>query len=191
MMAGKGFKRIYNLSGGIKAWKNETAIGPPDLGLGLFSGAETGEQAIIIGFGLEHGLREFYLDMDAKVSSPAAKTLFKKLADIEIIHQEQLVALYNQISGDSIAITEFDQEQVQPAMEGGLSTTEYLELFNPDLEQEQEILSLAISIEAQALDLYERAADQATEETTRKALKQIASEERVHIGLLTKQIDEI
>lgn len=191
MMAGKGFKRIYNLSGGIKEWQNETAIGPPDLGLDLFTGAETSEQTIIIGYGLEQGLREFYLEMATQVSGAGSKGLLTRLADIEILHQQQLVALYNQVSGTELSRADFETKRVQPAMEGGLTTTEYLRRFNPDLEQEQDILGLAMSIEAQALDLYERGADQATDTAIRDVLKQIAREERAHIGQLAKHIDEM
>jgi rubrerythrin len=191
MMAGKGFKRIYNLSGGMKAWQNETAIGPPELGLDLFTGAETSEQTIIIGYGLEQGLREFYLEMAAQVSSLGSKSLFTRLADIEILHQQQLVALYKQVSGTELSRTDFETKLVQPAMEGGLTTTEYLLRFNPDLEQEQDILGLAMSIEGQALDLYERGADQTTDTAIRDILKQIAREERSHIAQLAKHIDEM
>ena len=40
MLAGKGFSRVYNLSGGIKAWEKATAIGPEDLGMEFFTGKE-------------------------------------------------------------------------------------------------------------------------------------------------------
>jgi len=39
MLAGKGFKVVYNLSGGIKAWRSGKAVGQEDLGLDLFSGS--------------------------------------------------------------------------------------------------------------------------------------------------------
>ncbi len=190
-MAGKGFKRIYNLSGGIKGWNNETAIGPPELGLTLFTGAETTEETLIIGYGLEHGLRQFYLQMAGRVGTPKAQALFTRLADIEIIHQQQLVALYTLITGTEISPEDFETKLSQPAMEGGLTTEEYLQRFNPDLEKEEDILSLAMSIEAQALDLYSRAATQATSTASSNILKQIANEERAHIGQLAKYIDEM
>ncbi len=190
-MAGKGFKRIYNLAGGIKAWQNETAIGPPDLGLTLFTGVENTEQAIIIGYGLEHGLRQFYVDMAQTVSAAGSQVLFTRLADIEILHQQQLVDLHNRMNGTTVSMADFDIEMVQPSMEGGLTTDEYLQIFNPDLEKEQDILSLAMSIEAQALDLYERAADRATDAGIKDVLKQIAREERAHIAQLAQHFDEL
>lgn len=190
-MAGKGFKQIYNLSGGIKAWENQIAIGPVEQGLELFYGLETVEQVLIVGYGLEHGLREFYLKMKDRVSGDRAKELFEKLADIEILHQKQLLALYETVTGTTMSMEEFDKKLVQPSMEGGLSTEQYLKLFAPDLEKENDILSLAMSIEAQALDLYSRAADQFDDDSTKKVLGQIANEERAHIASLANYIDEL
>lgn len=191
MMAGKGFDKVYNLSGGIKAWNNEVAIGPQDIGLELFTGQESAEETIIIGFGLEHGLREFYLDMKERVSSSKAQTLFNKLADIEILHQQHLLEMYQQLTGSHDSMEDFKARKVQPSMEGGLTTEQYLNIYRPDLESEQDILSLAMAIEAQALDLYQRAADRAEQESTKNALQQIANEERAHIARLAKYIDEM
>ena len=191
MLAGKDFKEVYNLSGGIKAWNSETAVGPPDLGLHLFSGKESVEETIIIGFGLEQGLREFYLDMVTRVAGEGAKSLFSKLADIEILHQEHLVKLYRTITGTTVSIEEFSTNTVEPAMEGGLSTQDYLNLYSPDLESEQDILSLALSIEAQALDLYQRAADKSPNENSKKVLQQIANEERSHMDRLANYLDAL
>jgi len=191
MLSGKGFKNVYNLSGGIRAWNNEIAVGPPDLGLHLFSGKESTEETIIVGFGLEQGLREFYLDMANRVKSAEVKSLFTKLADIEILHQEYLFKLYQDITGTTVSMEDFSTGAVQPAMEGGLSTEEYLNLYNPDLESEQDILSLALSIEAQALDLYQRAADNDPDENSRKVLQQIANEERAHMDRLAHYLDAL
>ena len=94
MLAGKGFSKVYNLSGGIKAWNKEVAVGAEETGLHLFTRNETPEEAVIVGFGLEMGLREFYLSMQAKATRESTKALFGKLADIEILHQQRLVELY-------------------------------------------------------------------------------------------------
>lgn len=191
MLSGKGFKNVYNLSGGIKAWNKEIAVGPPDLGLHLFSGKESAEETIIVGFGLEQGLREFYMDMANRVASDEAKSLFTKLADIEILHQKHLFKLYQDITGTTASMENFATSTVQPAMEGGLSTEEYLNLYTPNLESEQDILSLALSIEAQALDLYQRTAENDPDENSRKVLQQIANEERAHMDRLANYLDAL
>jgi len=189
MMAGKGFTKLYNLSGGIKAWDSEVAIGSPELGLELFSGTESPEQTIIIGYGLEQGLRDFYLEMQKNVTSQKAKDMFQMLADIELQHEKQLLKLYKEMTGSSISEETFQTDKVQPAMEGGLTTEQYLERFSPDLESELDILSLAISIEGQALDLYQRASNRAEQENVKTVLRHIANEERGHIKKLTEYLD--
>lgn len=174
------------MSGGIKAWGKEMAVGSEDTGLHLFAGVASSEEAIITGFGLETGLRDFYLSMQKKVSREATKSLFGKLADIELLHQEQLVKLYAEITG--ISVSAFAEKIAEPAMEGGLTTEEYLRLYKTDLDSELEVLGLALAIEAQALDLYVRAAERGG--NSRKVLLRIAEEERSHIARLSQYIDQ-
>lgn len=190
MLSGKGFQKIYNLSGGIKAWGKEVAVGPEDVGLRLFDRAASGEEAIIIGFGLEMGLRDFYLAMQKRVAREATQTLFGKLAAIEILHQEQLVQLYGEITGRQLSVADFAAKIAEPAMEGGLTTEEYLQLYKTDLDSESEVLSLALAIEAQALDLYLRAAEKSTDADSERVLRRIAAEERSHIARLSHSIDQ-
>jgi len=191
LLAGKGFKEIYNLSGGIKAWKKEVAVGAEDVGLHLFSGGTSPEEAIITGFGLEAGLRDFYVSMQKKVTKESTKALFTMLADIEILHQERLVKLYAERTGVNISREDFAQKIAGPAMEGGLTTEEYLQLYQTDLESETEVLGMALAIEAQALDLYSRAAQRSkNHEGVQEVLLQIAEEERSHIARLSDYMDQ-
>ncbi len=189
MLAGKGFAKVYNLSGGIKAWKKQVAVGDEETGLHLFTASETPEEVIVIGFGLEMGLRDFYLSMQSKVSLEPTKLLFGKLADIEILHQQRLVELYREMTGTVMTVADFAEKIAEPAMEGGLTTEEYLQLYKVDLNSEVEVLGLALAIEAQALDLYLRAAEQSTNDKTKEVLFQIAEEERNHIARLSSYID--
>lgn len=189
MLAGNGYNNIYNLTGGIKAWEKEVAVGDEETGLHLFTREESPEEAIIIGFGLEMGLRDFYLSMLPKVALESTKSLFQKLADIEILHQQRLVELYREMTGTVLSIEEFTEKIAEPAMEGGLTTEEYLQLYKIDLNSELEVLGLAMAIEAQALDLYMRAAAKSKKSETRQVLLQIAEEERNHIDQLSSYID--
>ncbi len=191
MLSGKGFNKLYNLSGGINGWESEIAMGPQDSGLHLFDGAQSIEETLTIGFGLEQGLREFYLSMISQVTSDEAKKLFTMLADIEILHQNQIVDLHNKISGESSGHGDFLAKVIEPAMEGGISTDDYINLYSPDLNRELDILSLAMSIEAQALDLYSRAADKEENIEIKGALQQIADEERSHIERLAEYIEKL
>jgi sulfur-carrier protein adenylyltransferase/sulfurtransferase len=185
MLAGKGWEQVYNLAGGIKAWEDEKAAGPEDVGLHLFSGAESAAETLVTAWALEEGLRTFYESMTGKVRSEAAARLFLQLAGIEVKHQERILAEYRKVSGRTVSREEFARTIVTPAMEGGMPTEEYLERYRPDMESPGEIVSLAMAIEAQALDLYERAAARAAAEA-RAVLSQIADEERAHLEQLGK-----
>lgn len=191
MLSGKGYQNLYNVSGGIHAWGKQTAIGPQDAGMYLFDELTDIESAIVIGFGLEEGLRDFYLKMVEKADDKEAKKLFTMLADIEIMHQKQLLTIYSDATGKSADMEEFSSRVHNPAMEGGLSTDEYIARYYSDLNKVTDILDLAMSIEAQALDLYFRAAEKAADEKVKKALKQIEKEERTHIEKLAEYMDNV
>jgi len=191
MLAGKGFTDVINMSGGIKAWNSNTAIGSEDLGLHLFNGRETPLETLIVAYSLEEGLREFYVSMIPEVKNNAAKQLFEKLADIELKHQDRILREYCKISGSAVKRDEFEKDVVAPAMEGGLTTEEYLKLYAPDLEVAAEVISLAMAIEAQALDLYQRASEKAASAQSKDALMQIANEERAHLAQLGGLFDEL
>ena len=189
MLAGKGFTDVINMAGGIKAWNSNKAIGPEDLGLDLFTGQETPRETLIVAYSLEEGLREFYISMVPKVKNDNARQLFEKLSTIEVKHQDRIFAEYCKISGSDEDRDEFEKKVVAPAMEGGLTTDEYLKLYDPDLEVAEEVISLAMAIEAQALDLYQRASEKAASEESSAALMQIAGEERAHIEQLGKLLE--
>lgn len=191
MLSGKGFSQIYNLAGGFKSWNSETAFGAEDLGLAFFEGAESPQTNLTVAYSLEQGLRDFYLSMIPEIKNDDAKNLFRKLADIEINHQNRIFEEYIKVAPESVTRDVFEKSIVAQAAEGGLTTQEYLDLFKPDLESAVEIVDLAMSIEAQALDLYQRAAEKAGDQQSSQVLMQIAEEERVHLNELGKLMDRL
>ena len=190
-LAGKGFAEVYNLSGGIKAWKSEKAVGPDDHGLDLFSGKESPQETLVVAFGLEEGLRTFYEMMVQQVTNENARLLFGKLSGIEIKHQDRIFSEYLKLTGSSMSRDDFAKDVVPLAMESGLTTEEFLQRYQPDLENPVEIISLAMAIEAQALDLYQRAADRPVPAATKNALMQIATEERAHLEQLGRLFKDL
>ncbi|WP_321494333.1 rhodanese-like domain-containing protein [uncultured Desulfobacter sp.] len=191
MLAGKGFKQVINVSGGIKAWASEIAIGPQDLGVDLFSGREEPEDVLKVAYSLEQGLRDFYLALGGQAKNQKVKDLFAKLSEIELNHQKSIFQAYLDIGGETKKISqkEFESMVEVKALEGGLSTDQYLELFNPDLEKETDVISLAMSIEAQALDLYQRISLKIGNPESRQVVQKIANEEKAHIQSLGKLVD--
>lgn len=191
ILAGKGFDNVINLSGGIKAWNGDTAIGDVSLGLDLFTGEEAPEETLVVAYSMEQGLRDFYLLMVNKVKNEEARDLFKKMADIEIKHQNRIFREYLNVTDTDVDRETFEQNTLSHAIEGGLTTDEYIDRLKPDLESVSDIISMAMSIEAQALDLYQRAADNSKDSDSRKALLQIANEEQSHLAQLGKLMDTL
>ena len=74
-------------------------------------------------------------------------------------------------------------------MEGGLNTEEYMQLFNANLDSPSEVVGLAMSIEAQALDMYYRASENAQDPASREVLHRIALEEQEHLKLRGELFD--
>lgn len=191
MLSGKGFKQVYNVSGGIKAWQAKTAVGAQGLGMDLFSGKESAEDILKVAYSLEQGLQEFYVSMEGKAENSRVKSLFSKLSKIEVKHQLSLLNAFNGLGQDQVTQEEFEAMVTKKAMEGGLTTDQYLELFDPDLGSEIEVISLAMSIEAQALDLYQRVGVSLTQPQARDIIHKIADEEKSHLASLGKLMDEL
>ncbi len=191
MLSGKGFKQVYNVSGGIKAWQAKTAFGPQDLGMDLFSGRESAEDILKVAYSLEQGLRDFYLSMAKKAVNSRVASLFSKLSKIEIKHQNSLINAYNELGQARVTQEEFERMVATKAMEGGLTTDQYLERFGSDLGSETEVISLAMSIEAQALDLYQRAGEGLSQPRARDIIHTIANEEKAHLASLGRLMETV
>jgi rubrerythrin len=191
MLSGKGFKKVFNVSGGIKAWHSKTAIGPESLGIDLFDSIEAPLEVLKVAYSMEQGLREFYLTLGKETENERVKDLFSKLADIEVKHQMSIYIAYNNLSEKDVNKENFEKMVEKKALEGGLSTQEYLDLFKPDLNSPTDVISLAMSIEAQALDLYQRVSKKVENKQSRDIINKIANEEKAHLASLGKLMDSL
>lgn len=188
LLAGKGFTKVYNLAGGINAWQSQVAVGDQTEGLDLFSGDESVETTLMIAYGLEAGLRDFYLSMAEKAFVDPVRKLFGDLAKIEVKHQERLLDTYADLTGQPADRDHFEAT-MEGQLEGGLSTEAFLERFSIEVSSPVEVISMAMSIEAQALDLYQRAADKSTVSENKAAFHKIATEEKTHLKRLGDIMD--
>lgn len=191
MLAGQGYDSVLNLKGGFKAWNGEAAAGPEADGLELFSGSESLQELIITAYGLEHGLQELYESMQSKVDNQEVAQLFAKLANIEKSHKQSLFSEYQKLDAAIQDIQSFEEQVVVRALEGGLSTQEVLKRMQPDQESSTSVLELAMSIEAQAWDLYQRAADRQPDADGRALLEKLVDEEKAHLAQLGRLLEQL
>jgi len=190
LLSGQGFSDIINVAGGFNAWNSDVAFLGQEKGLALFDGVASVESALIVAYSLQAGLKDFYDTMAQKVDDGSARQLFHQLSQIEVKHQDRILEQYAALTGHATSRDKFESGPLPEVLEGGLTTEEYANLLMPSTDTLADIIELAMSIEAQALDLYLRASAKAQNEAGKQALIQIANEEKTHLARLGQLMEE-
>ena len=174
-LTGKGFHEVYNLKGGIQAWKGEKARGSEQLGMDLLKGDFTMEGVFRIAAAMETGLQRFYRLLAETFVDRELVELCSMLAEIETKHLESLKKLASEV-GSSIDMP--DENETPEALEGGYNVRAFLEKVKPQIETVPDALGVAIMLEAQAMDLYMRFSYESKEDVLRKVLDAIATKKK-------------
>lgn len=190
MLSGWGFKEVYNLAGGIKAFEGPKATGPNELNLSLIRGDETPVEIITLAYGMEKALQIFYETLLAQSQDQEMQALFGQLARVEVHHEQHLFSVYSQINPDAKDLESFEASLVPDTLEGGFDTKKFLEANQPYLETTPQVLDLAMMLETQALDLYLRFANRCKQSQTRDVLFSLAEEEKAHLARLGRLLEE-
>ena len=183
-LAGQGFEEVYNLSGGIAAWQGLKAIGPAEMGMIALRGDESPQEVIVLAYGMEQGLADFYARVLGMTQDSAVQKIIGKLVQVEEKHKDKLFALYQSLDPATHERAVFEQRIVSGVMEGGFTGEEFLEKNRPLLGTVENLLGLAMMLEAQALDLYSRYAQKVEDVQSRSVLHDIAEEEKGHLATL-------
>jgi sulfur-carrier protein adenylyltransferase/sulfurtransferase len=183
-LAGQGFEEVYNLKGGIAAWQGLKAFGPAEMGMIPLRGNETPQEVIVLAYGMEQGLADFYSKVSTLTHDLEAGEMIGKLVLIEEKHKDKLFALYQTLEPSTLDRKLFEDRVVSGVMEGGFTGEEFLEKNKPLLDTVENLLSLAMMLEAQALDLYTRYAQKVEDVQSRSVLHDIAEEEKGHLATL-------
>jgi rubrerythrin len=183
-LAGQGFEEVYNLSGGIAAWQGLKAFGPAEMGMIALRGDESPQEVIVLAYGMEQGLADFYKRVLGLIPDVEVKKVIGKLVQIEEKHKDRLFALYQSLEPATHERAVFEERIVSDVMEGGFTGEEFLEKNRPLLDTAENLLGLAMMLEAQALDLYTRYAQKVEDVQSRSVLHNIAEEEKAHLATL-------
>lgn len=172
---GQGFKEVYNLAGGIKAWEGGQAAGPEEAGLELLPPGAEYDEAAALAFAMEHGLQHFYLDLAAKNGDSPLGQTYQHLAGLEDNHKARLARAYQEKTGHPLQPPARDD-----LIEGGRRPA----AFTAALEQ-------AMGLEFQAQDLYLRLAYQSEVAASRELFFALAAEEKQHLDLLAQELERL
>ncbi len=189
LLAGQGFKEVYNLKGGIKAWRGVKAAGPEELNLDLVRGDEGPGEIIALAYGMERSLQIFYLTRGEKAQDQQLAALFKKLAAVEERHQQLLVELEKNID-PGMDLPALAVGGGPGILEGGFEVKEFTRKNESYLQTVAGVLEIAMMLETQALDLYLRFAAKLALDGARQTLFKIAGEEKAHLAALGRLLEE-
>jgi rubrerythrin len=183
-LTGKGFKQVYNLQGGIAAWQGQAASGPGEFGMLLLKGDETPQAIIALSYGLEEGLRRFYLGAVETVDEAAVVRLLSKLAEIEAKHKQRLYELYLAVESNPRDLSAFEAGIDRDLTEGGFDRDKLMAQSRSTFTSAAGVLDFAMMLEAQAMDLYMRYADKSEDQQVKAILFKMADEEKAHLKSL-------
>lgn len=190
MLSGQGFQKVYNLAGGIKAWQGMKVSGPAEVGMGLVTGEEAPAEMLRIVYGMEEGMRGFHERLCDRVDDAELSALCRELAEVEVEHKRKIFELYRKHGGTAESQEAFEEEVSSEMAETGTSTEELLEAYHTSTASTEDVLMLAMTLEAQALDLYLRYARRSESEDTRTVMEELAEQEKAHLAELGELMDE-
>lgn len=155
--------------------------GPLEVGMELVTGKESPAEMLLIAYAMEEGMRGFYEEMGSRVNDREAAQLFGDLAGMDVHHKEMIFGLFQRYQNEVCSIGELEERVLPKAMEGGMTTEELLSLNQSSLETTGDVLNLAMMLEAQAFDLYQRYAQRSADPKTKAVLHELADQEKGHL----------
>jgi sulfur-carrier protein adenylyltransferase/sulfurtransferase len=158
--------------------------GPPEMSLERLKGIETPQDIILFACGMEKNLGGFYTEVSGKTGDAETAQLLKKLAGIEEKHKDQLLDLYRSITEADDEGEAFETRVASGVLEGGLTTGEFMERVMGQEYSMDDVFSIAMMFEAQAMDLYMRYSEEIKEPDVKKLLHGLAQQEKEHLAAL-------
>ena len=180
-----GFSDCFNMSGGLLKWNGAEAIGDEQFGLEYFVNGDF-SSTFAMAYQMELNLKQFYLLLSEDCSTDAEKDMLNQMALFEDGHMAKLQSRYKNQYDSSAPL-----ENTAGILEGGIDPDEMRSALAGQLGSEENVLQLAMKLEAQALDLYSRLAREHKGDEIVLFFNEMAHEEQAHLQRLSKQLDKI
>lgn len=175
-----GVDDVLNMQGGIISYNGEQIEGHADAGLELFMDADF-TSAYELVFTMEAGLKNFYLTLADEATTDGERDLLLKMSRFEDAHMTRLAKKFGE--------ADFDTEST--ITEGGLDIEQMISYFGEQLGSREQILQLAMKLEAQAFDLYSRLAREHQGEEMEAFYQSMAADEHKHLLQVSKELDNL
>lgn len=191
-LEGAGFKQVYSMEGGIRAWEGLVAEKTPESGIAYFSPATKPEEMVALAWFLENGSRRFYAELSRTVKTGEISDLYAELASAEERHQTTLLDLYREFAGtrprDGFPKSVISVENEDDVMEGGMRVTDALEWVKG--KSATEILEISLALETNSYDLYLIMERRLKDEPSSRVFRILSDEEKQHLDRLGLLLEE-
>jgi sulfur-carrier protein adenylyltransferase/sulfurtransferase len=184
LLSGNGFKKVYDLKGGIKAWNGSVAKGPVELNMSIVRGDESVSEIVQLAFSMEHCLGLFYRRVREQSHDQELMELLDLLILVEDRHKKYIANLSGRLEPNGPNIDQLEAKVSGEVMEGGFDMQQFMKSNRLFLNAVPDLLDLAMMLETQALDLYLRFSQKISDSNTRDTLFKIADEEKGHLKAL-------
>jgi len=160
------------------------------MGMMFVKGDEKVKEIVLLAYGMEYGLEEFYSTLALESGDPEVTEILTRLSRVEENHQKKLFELYLTLGPDPVDRETFESKRVSEMMEGGFTTGEFLQQHRDTMNTVPEIVSIAMMLETQALDLYLRFSQKVKDEKSKNVLYEIGDEEKAHLEMLGRLLEK-
>ena len=191
MLSTAGFKEVYSMEGGLRAWDGLAATGVPDAGMARFPEDAPVEELIALAWSLEEGNRKFYTKLPELLVDQDAVELFQDLVIAEEHHQAVLADLHRKLTGRA-ADAAFPRSLAGPGisedvMEGGMNVSEALDWVRD--KKLADVLDLAMGLETNSYDLYVKMGRRGSDAKAKELFSQLSASEKEHLERLAGLLD--
>jgi rubrerythrin len=177
------------MSGGMQAWKGLRAEGVPEAGISFFSDADSPGDLIRLAWMLEEGSRKFYSEVSRMLDDSEAVKLFHNLTIAEEHHKASLVKAYYDLPENGNAEDNYFKAGTESdIMEGGIHVSEALKWVKS--KSLRDTLELAISLEANAYDLYIKMERKMADSNSKRVFSILTDEEKKHLEQMTALLEK-
>ncbi|MBF0329041.1 MAG: hypothetical protein HQL10_07775 [Nitrospirae bacterium] len=190
LLVSDGFRSVFNLDGGIKAWNGFVAQGDYGKGMHLLKGGETSEELIMLAWSLEDGSRLFYEKASAMISDNESKELLRLLMSAEARHKEHIMTAYKIVAGAEIEEEVLEKAAHKGIMESGEQVEDVIDALRKNNAALEDILEVSMQVEVNALDLYIKMLREIKNERVVSVFASLIDEEKRHLSRLGKLLGE-
>ncbi len=182
-------KRVYNLVGGILAWKGRKLSDFPRIQ--VFQDVEKIDDPLLVAMDLEKGAWRYYMEILEANAQDSFVPAIRELSQAEEGHARMIYAFWKQAQTAPPAFEILFQKLAGEILESGEPLQAALaRLRAAAADRCLDILELALDIEYRAYDLYRNIAEREPDTERRNTFLAIAQAEKKHMRIISRALAE-